>query len=368
MSFALAFLAFAALITLHEAGHFVAAKAVGMRVERFSLFFGPMFAKRRIGETEYGIGVIPLGGFVKITGMSPNEKFDSPEIEARAYINQAPWKRIVVIAAGPAVNITLAILLAWVYFMGIGQHNVVNRSGQDVSTSRVAIIGAGTPAQGVLHVGDTIVSVDGIKGSAEQLHELIAKHTCAGGRQVEGCRAKTAAALVLRRNGALTTLHIRPRWSSSEKSMVLGVAFYLKVAPSGVLYSAGHSVAGLWNVTKATVSDIAELFKSQKRKQLHSVIGGYKYVQEGIAAGWTSGIEIIALISLALGIINLFPFLPLDGGHIFWALVEQVRGRRVPWVVMERASFVGIGLIAILMFVGLSNDISHIANHTLGKN
>ena len=128
MSYLLAFLGFAALITLHEAGHFTAAKAVGMRVERFSLFFGPMFVKRRIGETEYGIGVIPLGGYVKITGMSPNETFDSPEIEARAYINQPPWKRIVVIAAGPAVNIVLAFLLALVYFLAIGQHNVLNKS------------------------------------------------------------------------------------------------------------------------------------------------------------------------------------------------------------------------------------------------
>jgi len=368
MSYVLAFLGFAALITLHEAGHFVAAKAVGMRVERFSLFFGPMFFKRRRGETEYGIGVIPLGGYVKITGMSPNETFDSPEIEARAYINQPPWKRIVVIAAGPAVNLILAFVLVWVALIGIGEHNVLNKNGQPIITNGVAQVVAGSAAQGVLQVGDKIVSVDGVKGGFETFHNQIAKHTCAGGAHVNGCRSTTAATLVLSRKGALKTFRLYPRWSAQSKQMEVGFAPVYPLASNGVLYSAGHSATGLASVAKASVTAIVELFKPKERKQLHSVIGGYKYVQEGIAVGWTNGLEIIGLISLALGLINLFPFLPLDGGHIFWALVEQIRGRRVPWVVMERATFVGIGLVLILMFVGISNDVSHIANHTLGKN
>src|SRR5579884_2509708 len=98
MSYFLAALGFAALIILHEAGHFLAAKAVGMRVERFSLFFGPMFVKRRVGETEYGIGVIPLGGYVKISGMNPEEELPA-DVAPRAYYNQPVWKRIVVILA-----------------------------------------------------------------------------------------------------------------------------------------------------------------------------------------------------------------------------------------------------------------------------
>ena len=104
MSYLLALLGFVALIVLHEAGHFTAAKLVGMRVEKFSLFFGPMFVKKRIGETEYGIGPIPLGGYVKITGMNPNEPLappsSGPAREPRIY-NQPVWKRVVVILAGP---------------------------------------------------------------------------------------------------------------------------------------------------------------------------------------------------------------------------------------------------------------------------
>ncbi len=366
MSWALAFIGFALLIVLHEGGHFVAAKAVGMRVERFSLFFGPMFVKRQIGETEYGIGMIPLGGFVKITGMAPNETFETPEIEARAYINQPVWKRIVVIGAGPAVNIALALVLAFVFFLGVGSHNVVNRSGQDVVTNRIGGVIPGSAAVGKIQAGDVLVSVDGVRGSSERLGAQIDKHRCADDARSDGCRAQTPATIVVRREGALKTLSLRPRWSGVEKKMLVGVGFEFKLAPNGILYAATHSATGLWNVTKAEVTDIVEIFKPQNRRQLHSIVGSYKIAQEDIAAGWTSGIEILALISLALGVINLFPVLPLDGGHIFWAVAEKIRGHRISLRVIERATIVGFGLIGILLFVGLSNDISAIAGKGLG--
>ena len=114
MSWLLAFLGFALLIILHELGHFTAAKAVGMRVERFSLFFPPLLGRIRRGETEYAIGAIPLGGYVKITGMNPAEDIP-PEVSHRAYYRQPVWKRIVVIGAGPAVN----IVLCFVYSSGL---------------------------------------------------------------------------------------------------------------------------------------------------------------------------------------------------------------------------------------------------------
>src|ERR1700744_6092042 len=120
MSYALAFLGFIALIILHEAGHFVAAKSTGMRVERFSLFFPPTIAKFRRGETEYALGALPLGGYVKITGMNPNEEIPD-SVRPRAYYNQAVWKRVVTIAAGPAVNILIACAIVWGLLAANGQ-------------------------------------------------------------------------------------------------------------------------------------------------------------------------------------------------------------------------------------------------------
>ena len=151
MSWLLAFLGFAALVILHEAGHFFAAKAVGMRVERFALFFPPLIARRKKGETEYAIGSIPLGGYVKITGMNPAEEIP-PEHAHRAYYRQPVWKRITVIAAGPFVNIALAfIILAGVYM----------NAGTVEPPLVVGTVEKNWPAAGVLESGDVIVAVDG---------------------------------------------------------------------------------------------------------------------------------------------------------------------------------------------------------------
>ncbi|MDE3133689.1 MAG: site-2 protease family protein [Acidobacteriota bacterium] len=366
MSYALALLGFAVLILLHEAGHFVAAKAVGMRVERFSLFFGPMIVKRQIGETEYGIGVFPFGGYNKITGMSPEEEFETPEIAARAYVNQPVWKRIVVIAAGPGVNLVLAVILGTVALIGLGAHLVTDSHGQPVVSNQVAAVVRGSAAQGVLKAGDRIVSVDGLSGSYTRLDAQIAKHTCAGGAHIEGCRATTAAQLVVRRDGALKQVAVRPRWSAAEKKMLVGFRPYVKTASNGLWYSAGRSVSLLWQVTERTATAIAEIFKPQERKQLHSIVGATQITAAAIASGWVDGIWLLAQISLALALINLLPFLPLDGGHIFWAIAEKVRGRRISVAVIERASLVGIALLALLLFVGFSNDISALTGNGLG--
>ncbi len=367
MSYFLAFLGFALLILLHEGGHFLAAKAVGMRVERFSLFFGPMFVKRRIGETEYGVGIIPLGGFVKITGMSTNEVFATPEIEARAYINQPPWKRIVVIAAGPAVNLVLAFVLATAYFVGTQAHDVTNAAGVPIATNTVGGIVQGSSAQKVLRLGDRIVAVDGVKAGPERIHTLIQAHTCAGGEHVANCAATTPVTLVVRRDGVLKTVKATPHWNAADKAMEVGVAFSDKTAPNTLAYSAGASIQGLWRVTKVTLSTFAQIFKPRDRRQLHSIVGAYEITEQQIASGWTNGVEIIALISLSLGLINLFPILPLDGGHIFWAVAEKLRGRKVSLRVMERSTIVGIALIALLIVIGLSNDISSIAGSGFGS-
>jgi regulator of sigma E protease len=114
----------------------------------------------------------------------------------------------------------------------------------------------------------------------------------------------------------------------------------------------------LWSVTKQTVGVIVRVFEPQERKQLHGVVGGYTVAQESFSHSMTQALEVLALISLSLGIINLFPFLPLDGGHVFWAVAEKIRGKRIPFSVMERAGAVGFVLILLIFVIGLSNDIS----------
>jgi regulator of sigma E protease len=354
VSYVLAFLGFSALILLHEAGHFVAAKAVGMRVERFSLFFGPLLVKFRRGETEYGIGPIPLGGYVKITGMNPREELPE-DVLPRAYYNQPVWKRIVVILAGPAVNLLIAFAILAAIFADQGQ--VVERHGQPVASHLVGgpLI---APASSYLKAGDRIVAVDGRHNlSVTQIQNVISTHRCAGA-QTDGCRAQTPVALTVVRSGRTLTFSIDPRYNAAAKRMRVGFAFDALVQSVGPITAAGQSVSQLWHWTTLTASRFARIFQAKDRKQFHSVVGAFTITQESIAYSATDALATLALISLSLAIVNLFPFLPLDGGHVFWAVAEKVRRRRIPFETMERAGAVGFVLILLIFAIGLSNDIS----------
>jgi regulator of sigma E protease len=352
VSWFVAFAGFAALVILHEAGHFAAAKAVGMRVEKFSLFFGPMLAKFTRGETTYGIGPIPLGGYVKITGMNPAEDIP-PEHAHRAYYRQAVWKRIVVILAGPLVNIVLAFAILWVVFVSAGQY------GDTVST--VAQTTPGSPAAEVLRPGDRILAVDGRRGEVGTLATQISSHRCAGA-QTDGCRAASPARVTVERAGRELTFPLSPVYSGAEGRTLVGVGFSReKLPPLAAGPAASRSLDEMWRVTEGTATVLSRLFESEQRKQLSGIVGSYETTRQATKLGVATVAWILALISLSLGLINLLPFLPLDGGHIFWALAEKVRGRPIPFRLMERASVVGICLVGLLFFIGLQNDIGRLS-------
>ncbi|MDP2711535.1 MAG: M50 family metallopeptidase [Solirubrobacteraceae bacterium] len=366
MSYFLAFAGFAALIILHEFGHFAAAKAVGMRVERFALFFPPLVAKWRPkgSETEYAVGAIPLGGYVKITGMNPEEEL-APEVAHRAYCRQPVWKRVVVISAGPIVNIVLAFLILWVLF--------ASRPLQ-FSQAVVERVEDDSPAQGVLQPGDRLLSADGVAGfeegisadegadRVEALREAIATHGCVGTPR-EGCEATKPVELVVLRDGERRALEVVPRYSEEADRLLIGFTFGTRGVDIGVGEAAQRSVTGMWTVTTLTVDRIVSLFFSaDAREDVSGVVGSYEATRQSFEFDTVRAVSILALISLSLGIINLFPFLPLDGGHIFWAVAEKVRGRAISLRVMERASIVGFMLVLFLFYVGLSNDIGRLSS------
>jgi regulator of sigma E protease len=354
LSWLLAFLGFAALIILHEAGHFAAAKAVGMRVERFSLFFPPLLARVRRGETEYAVGAIPLGGYVKITGMNPAEEIP-PEVAHRAYYRQPVWKRIVVIAAGPLVNIVLALVLLTAYLLIWG-------APVQEATNRVAGLAEGGAAAEVLRVGDRVVAVDGKRGEPATLQRQVATHRCAG-EQVDGCRATTPVRVTFVRAGREQTATVTPIYDAELGRPLLGFSYGIQRTfepVGGVGDAVTTSLDQMWFFTTTTVETIAGIFDREKREQISGVVGSYETTRQAIELSTDRAVFLLAVISLSLGIINLFPFLPLDGGHIFWALAEKVRGRAIPFSVMERAGFVGFALVIALFMVGLTNDIGRL--------
>lgn len=350
MNWTLAFVAFAALIVLHEFGHFAAAKAVGMQVTRFSLFFPPAILKKQVGETSYEIGAIPLGGYVKITGMNPEEEVE-PEHLDRAYFKQPVWKRIVVISAGPAMNFLIAFILIFILFSMVGV-----TSG--TSTTQVEQVSPNAVAAGLIQPGDNLAAINGQSGSAEDLIKELSKSKCAGPPK-NGCAASEPVTVTVERDGATNTFVATPKYDAEAKRMRLGIAFKVNqtTEKEAVFPALGSTVTAMWEVTKMTFSLPARLFDPEKRKEISSAAGGYEATASAIDTSTERTIQIIALISLSLAIINLFPFLPLDGGHIFWALAEKVRGKPIPVPVLEKASIIGLALIGVLFFIGLSNDI-----------
>jgi regulator of sigma E protease len=400
VTWVLVIVGFSALIILHEFGHFIVAKRTGMRVERFFLFFPPKLVSVKRGETEYGIGMIPLGGFVKITGMNPEElepdptpeeeaagrdtpeglleRVESagqrpseplpPDVLKRAYYNQPVWKRVVVIAAGPAMNILIAFVI--LFFLAFSVQQIVGPG------LKIAEVTSDSAAKGQLDPGDKVVSIDGqaltrFDGTerADKFRDLIGSHKCAG-QPSDGCSATTPVSIVVERNGQRMPLQVTPRYDSTAQQTLLGVRFEpVDTAPvaTSVPEAADYAVDTMWLVTSKTVSAIARIFLPEQREQLSGPVGSSRALNEAIGFSAQDAFFILAVISLSLGVINLFPFLPLDGGHIFWSLVEKVRGARVPFSVIERASAVGFLLILALFVIGLSNDLGRLGDDALNR-
>jgi regulator of sigma E protease len=360
MSWLLVFLGFCLLIMLHEAGHYVAAKATGMRVERFFLFFGPTIWSFKRGETEYGIKSIPLGGYVKINGMNPEEEMPPGE-EHRAYYRQKVWKRIVVIAAGPAVNIVLAfVILFAVYRVG----------GVPVAETRpvVAATQPGSSAAAVLQKGDKLVAIGdqslvGLNGDQayNRFKHIVSSDRCPG-VQADGCKGTTPVEITVKRDGLHKTFQIIPTYSAAEKRMLVGLSFEADGhwVPTSTSEAATESLDKMGEVVTRTASVFAHIFESKQRGEISGIVGTSDIGHEAVEAGWQQALLLLGLVSLSLGVINLLPILPLDGGHILWAIVEKLRGVPVSLRVMERASIIGFALVAMLIVLGLSNDIGHI--------
>jgi regulator of sigma E protease len=356
MSWLLVFLGFSLLIVLHEGGHFVAAKATGMRVERFFLFFGPTIWSFRRGETEYGIKAIPLGGYVKISGMNPDEELP-PEVVPRAYYRQSVWRRVVVVAAGPAVNVLLAFLILFGVFAINGKHD---------PTQSVGAVESGSPAAKALQPGDRILAVDGrrfpglsAEERLEKFVDVVKSHRCAGA-QVQGCRAQTPVELEVERDGRIRTISVTPRYDTAAKRALIGFSYGSRVVDIGAGAAASEAGHAIWEVASGTFHVFSHIFESEQRKQLSGVVGVSDVGHQVIEKGLERALLLLAIVSLSLGLINLLPILPLDGGHIFWALVEKLRGRPASMLVMERASIIGFALVAMLFFIGLNNDIGRL--------
>jgi regulator of sigma E protease len=222
------------------------------------------------------------------------------------------------------------------------------------------------PAAKVLQPGDRIVAVDGKSlpglSTEERLvkfSKIVGSHECAG-RQVDGCVAASPVRVEVDRGGQTKTFVVYPHYDKEAGRALIGFSYGSRTEDLGVGGAASKAGHAIWEVASGTVHVFTHLFESEQRKQVSGVVGISDVGHQVVERGLEKALLLLALVSLSLGLINLVPILPLDGGHIFWALVEKLRGQPVSLRVIERATMVGFALVLMLMFLGLSNDIGRI--------
>jgi regulator of sigma E protease len=342
------------LVVVHEAGHMVVAKLCGMRVERFMIFMGkPIWSFTR-GETEYGIGWLPLGGYVKISGMTREEELPE-EVKPRAYCNATFTRKFLTIFAGPAVNIVLAFVLFAVIFW-IGAPTLGD------PTSQVGSVQPNTPAQAIgLTAGDRLVSVDGVPATGTAGPVAVQKEL----QSKPGQPVTVVFTRDGRRFEKTTTTEVVT--DGDRRIGRLGFSFYQAQFSTSYGFVEGlqKSAQLTGEVFKASGSAFGRLFvSSEARHQVNSAVGIGVVFNRVANEGVVRILQFTALISLALGIFNLLPFLPLDGGHILFAAIERIRGSALPRGAFEKASLVGIALILVVLFIAVPNDINLLRHGT----
>jgi membrane-associated protease RseP (regulator of RpoE activity) len=371
------------MVMVHEAGHLMAAKHGGMKVTEYFLGFGPRLWSFRWGETEYGVKAFPLGGYVKIPGMTNLEEVD-PADEPRTYRQQPFHARLLVAVAGSAMHFIMAFVLLWSLLAFVGLPN----SGQ-IQIQRMNDVGGGQSpaAAGGLKVGDIVVSVDGklVAGNVDQLTKAIQSHP------------DTPVSVVVDRDGSEHTLTLTPANGriEGEKGMVapagtapfgvLGISLGSPVQRATPLHALGSTGADLVHFTWASVVGVADLFSpshvaarfdqvasakaanqaAANGTRVESIYGAVRTAGQAAQAGIGDLLIILISINIFVGIFNLFPMLPLDGGHVAIAIYEKIRtGKRKVMYHADVAklmpfTWLMLMFLAVLFATSLLTDILH---------
>ena len=353
----IAILGLAFLITVHEFGHFVFAKLFGMRVERFYVGFPPAAWKRRRNETEYGIGLIPLGGFCKISGMSEDE--DLPDdVKPRAYYNQPVWKRNLTIFAGPLFNFLAAIVILLVFLLAQGIVTPTLKLDEVVQTVKVGNATQQTPAGKIgLQSGDTLLGAK-LASAAGPIPEWKQWSDATAFFQAH---PNEAIDLMFRTpQGAVKTVRVTLAPNPADPTTgYLGVRAVQESRRPMPWTAAWLAVKGTGDVIAKTFQGLYWLISGRISATgpdgAAGPVGIISISSQAVQQNWYP--VLLALLSVNLGIINLLPILPFDGGHIFFNTLERVRGRKLSQRVMERIAAVGVALLLGLFVFLTFNDI-----------
>jgi membrane-associated protease RseP (regulator of RpoE activity) len=376
-------------VMLHETGHFVMAKKFGMKATRYFVGFGPTLWSTRRGETEYGIKALPFGGFVKIIGMHSLDDVEDPADEPRSFRRQPAWQRIVVLCAGSFMHFVLAFVIIFSLALGIGIEN--DNTTQLGSVSKCVAANTADLLHGTctasdkpspaklagLRAGDKITAFNGTPVSTfDQLGDAIRK-----------APAGSDVTITVQRGPQTLTTHTKLASVKGRNGAYLGITptAVLQVAsPAGAIkYTGtvfGQTIAGSAKAVAALPGSLPKLFSKDRGNtaagQVSSVVGAAEATGTAVAAdvGWQFKVDfvllLIASLNIFVGVFNMLPLLPLDGGHVAAILWERIRAwfarlrkRPDPGLVdMAKLLPVSFSIFMVLMFFGVALILADIVN------
>ncbi len=339
------------LIVVHEGGHYLVARWTGMRVDRFSVGFGPVLWSKQRGETLYQVALIPLGGFVQIAGL--NEEGDKAAVDKdgkqvegmrendpRAFPNRPIWQRIATIFAGPATNYIFAAVVMTALYLIAG-----------IPQGKQPLVGGlveGKPAaKAGLLPGDEIRKIN---GTTLNLYTEVAPAIAASqGKPLD---------IVVFRDGAEKTLSVVPEKDGNDYRIGIEVGAKEEFVSSSLTECVRNGVMFPIAYSREILHGFAEIFRGHQKAQFSGPLGIMKVMKHQMALGPKSGFSIAAIISVYLGLFNLLPIPALDGGRIVFLLAEAVSRRRVNQRIEQTVHMVGmLVLLGFMVFVTLGNDL-----------
>ena len=324
---------FGVIVMIHELGHFLTAKACGMRVDEFAIGIGLNVIQKQKGETLYSIRLLPLGGFNKIAGMDPSE-----DVGERGFNNKPVWQRFIVIAAGATFNFLLAIVI---YFCIFAFHGTTVPSHEPV----IGDTFAGNPAaEAGIQQGDRILTING--QSIQEWKDIT--------QSLQG-HSNHVVSVTLDRKGEIISTTVIPR-ESGDRS-VIGINPVMDVKQYGIGESAVYAVTHTGSTIMEMLQGLWNIVTGHSKGDVAGPIGVAQMAGQVAQHGFISLLLFTALLSLNLGVINLLPIPVLDGGHLVLLILEGITGRKLPEKALQYIQMTGVGLLLLVCVYSTFQDI-----------
>lgn len=327
-----AILLIALMVVMHELGHFCAGRVLGFGIDEFSIGFGPALLKKEKNGTVYALRLIPLGGACMFHGE------DEEAEDERSFMAQSVWKRAIVIAAGPLVNILSAVLIAVIILMSYGEYMPrVYEFDDTVSIAQEAGV----------EIGDIIYGVNGKR--LDYANEVVDRITSSDGESLT---------LNIIRDGERMDITMHDVYNEEDGYTRIGIIMNFDRMKYGLFEAVGRSFNYVWQMIKEIAAFLGSLFQGNVSSgDVSGVVGAVSVVSEAVKISFETVLRIVMLLSMNLGLMNLLPIPALDGGRLVFIIIEAVRGKPAKQSVEGVIHFVGLILLLALMVIVTVSDV-----------